>query len=81
MTRAIAGALAERGSEAVFVGALIVGSTLLALGSAFLVLGLTVTTHPPAPYLPQPEKYLLAAGSAVTAAVGFGILRWALGSL
>lgn len=59
----------DRNREATFVLVLFVGVGLTALGVAFVILGLTVTTRPPAPSILLWHKRVLV-GSSLVAIIG-----------
>ena len=67
----------DRFREPVFVGAFFGGMLVFALGMAFLILGLTVNTAPPAPYVSPNDRHLLIAISAGAVIVGAGLVRFA----
>lgn len=67
----------ERFREPVFVVAFFGGMLVFALGIAFLILGVTVNTAPPAPYVTQTDKYLLIAVSVGATIVGLASVRFA----
>ena len=67
---------AERFREPLFVGLTLLGTVVLAIGLAFLILSVTMDTTPPAPYfISLSQKYLVVAGSIVTAASGIVLVR------
>lgn len=62
----------------VFVGGVLLGMTVFAVGLAFLILGVSVGTGPPAPYVyTSTDKYLLVAGSLGTMVAGLAVVRLA----
>lgn len=66
----------ERFREPVFVGLLVVGTAVLAIGLAFLILSVTMDTTPPAPYFTTGgQKYAVVAGSIVASALGVLSIR------
>lgn len=67
----------ERFREPVFVVAFFGGMLVFALGLAFLILGITINTAPPAPYVTQGDRYLLSAVSVVAIVVGLAAVRFA----
>jgi hypothetical protein len=73
------GGFVDRYREALFVAGLVLGVVVLALGGAFFLLGATLTTTPPAPYLASTtDKLILLAVSTAAIALGGGIVRGAL---
>ena len=66
-------ALREAGFDALLLG----GATLVALGVAFLAIGVGVNTAPPAPYVSPQDRVLLIAGSALAIVVGLVLVRLA----
>jgi autotransporter translocation and assembly factor TamB len=68
----------ERFRELLFVLMLVLGTLLFALGLAFLILGVSMSTTPPAPYFASmTDKYVTMGGSALTAVIGIGVMRFA----
>lgn len=67
--------LVERYREVAFVVLLSVGALLFALGIAFLVIGASVGTAPPAPYMTPTDKYALVAVSLAGCAAGLLLVR------
>lgn len=62
----------------VFIGGVLLGMTVFALGVAFLILGVSVGTGSPAPYVyTTTDKYLLIAGSLGTIVAGVVLVRLA----
>jgi hypothetical protein len=68
---------ADGSREARFVAALLFGVALVAVGSAFLVLGVTISTSPPAPYMSVRDRRLLIAGSVLTVCLGVVVVNYA----
>lgn len=67
-------------SEGLFIVAILVGMTVFACGFAFLLLGVTTDTVPPAPYFAtMTDRVLLIIISVVALGGGGGIVRWAMG--
>lgn len=59
-----------------FVAGVVGGMTVLALGFGLLVLGVSVDTRPPAPYVySTTDKYLVVAVAVGALALGGGIVR------
>lgn len=54
---------------------LFVGALITALGVAFLVIGVSIGTESPAPYMPQRDKTLLVVLSAAAIVVGALVIR------
>lgn len=68
--------VSEGTREALFVGGAILGVAVFALGLAFLIVGVSVGTSPPAPYLQTTlDKVLLIGGSLTAMAAGAGLVR------
>lgn len=67
----------ERFREPMFVVAFFGGMAVFALGVAFLILGFTVNTAPPAPFVSSSDRYLLIAVAAVAAVAGMAAVRFA----
>lgn len=65
----------ERFRESAFVGLTLLGTGILALGGAFLTIGLSINTAPPAPYVSPTDKRLLIVGSLVAMIVGVALIR------
>ena len=66
----------ERFREPLFVGLTLLGTVVLAISLAFLILSVTMDTTPPAPYFTSlSQKYLVVAGSIVTTVLGLVLLR------
>lgn len=66
-------AASNRSREPLFVGGVFLGVLVLALGVAFLILGVSMDTTPPAPYFASTtDRLLVVAGSL--GAVVFGAL-------
>jgi hypothetical protein len=62
--------------EPLFIAVLLVGTIVIALGIAFLILSLTMDTTPPAPYFASmTDKLLLIGGSVVAIVAGLGLIR------
>ncbi|WP_227352949.1 hypothetical protein [Haladaptatus salinisoli] len=73
------GSLVNRHRELLFNLGLLVGVIVFALGGAFLLLGVTITTTPPAPYFRSTTDRLILIGvSLVAMVVGAGIVRGSL---
>lgn len=68
--------LSEGSRELGFAVGLVLGVALLALGTAFLVLGLSISTEPPAPYMSVRDRRLLIVGSLLTAVLGAVVIRY-----
>lgn len=67
----------EQLREPAFVIVLFVGALILALGGAFLVVGVSINTAPPAPYVSPLDKRLLIVGSVVSMVIGAVLIRLA----
>ena len=67
----------ERFREPVFVVAFLGGMLVFALGVAFLILGITINTAPPAPYVTPSDRYLLIGVAAGALVVGVASVRFA----
>lgn len=67
----------EQLREPAFVAVLLVGALFVALGGAFLVIGISINTAPPAPYVRPIDKQLLIVGSIVAMVVGSALIRFA----
>lgn len=67
--------LSDRVREASFISTLVVGMTLVSFSGAFLILGLTVNSQPPAPYLSPGDKRLLIIVSGVSIGIGLVIIH------
>lgn len=67
----------EQFREPAFVALLFIGAIVFALGGAFLVVGISINTAPPAPYVTPTDKWLLVAVSAVAMVVGAAMIRFA----
>jgi uncharacterized membrane protein len=67
----------ERFREPVFVVAFFGGMLVFALGVAFLILGITINTAPPAPYVAENDRYLLIAVSVAATVAGLASVRFA----
>ncbi len=67
----------EQFRESAFVGVLLVGAVLFALSGAFLVVGISINTQPPAPYVDPAAKQILIVGSVVGMVVGAVLIRFA----
>ena len=67
----------KRLREPTFAVSLFTGMLVIALGVAFLILGATINTAPPAPYMNPSEKYLLVAISVIAIIGGLGMVRFA----
>lgn len=66
----------ERLREPAFVGGVVLGVLVVAVGLAFLILGLAMDTVPPAPYFETTTDRILVLGGAVGAmVVGAGVVR------
>jgi len=72
----------ERHRELLFTGTLLLGAVVFALGTAFLILAISVDTTPPAPYLASTTDRLLLFGFAlgsIAAGVLLGRVSFRLG--
>lgn len=67
----------ERWREGSFVVVFFVGVGVFTLGTAFFVLGVSVGTGPPAPYMSPNDKRILVASSLGTMVVGALTVRFA----
>lgn len=68
--------LTERYRELFFGGPLVVGTIVLAVGFAFLVLSASLSTSPPSPYLQSFTDRLVLFGFSVgTCIVGIAVIR------
>jgi hypothetical protein len=67
----------EQFREPAFVVVLFIGALILALGGAFLVVGVTINTAPPAPYVSPIDKRLLIIGSLLSMILGGALIRLA----
>lgn len=67
----------EQFREPAFVVVLLVGALAFALGGAFLVVGISINTSPPAPYVSPRDKQILIVGSLVSMVVGALLIRLA----
>lgn len=67
----------EQYRESAFVGVLFLGALIFAVGGAFLVIGISVNTEPPAPYVTPSAKQILIAGSLVAVVIGGFLVRFA----
>lgn len=67
----------EQYRESAFVAVLFVGALLFAIGGAFLVIGISINTAPPAPYVTPTAKQILIVGSLVAIVVGAVLVRFA----
>jgi uncharacterized membrane protein len=66
--------------ETLFIVAVLVGMTVFACGFAFLLLGVTTDTVPPAPYFATTtDRVLMIIISVAALGGGGGIVRWAMG--
>lgn len=61
--------------EVGFAGLLTIGMLVFALGMAFFILGVSINTSPPAPYVSQTDKYLLVGLSSVAMVIGLVFVR------
>lgn len=69
----------EQSREKLFVLLLLFGTVVIALGMAFLILGISMNTTPPSPYFESFEdKLIVIVGSIASIAVGFGLIRGAM---
>ena len=67
----------ERFREPVFAVAFFGGMLVFALGIAFLILGITINTAPPAPYVTTTDRYMLIVISIAAAIAGLASVRFA----
>lgn len=67
----------EQFREPAFVTVLLVGAIVFSLGGAFLVVGLSINTAPPAPYVRPADKQLLIVASLISMVVGAALVRLA----
>lgn len=67
----------EQLREPAFVAVLFVGALIFSLGGAFLVVGVSINTEPPAPYVSPTDKQLLILGSMISMVVGAALIRMA----
>ena len=67
----------EQFREPAFVAVLLVGAFTFALSGAFLVVGISINTQPPAPYVRPVDKQILIVGSVVGMVVGAVLIRFA----
>lgn len=67
----------EQFREPAFVVVLLVGALIFALSGAFLVVGVSINTAPPAPYVSPTDKQILIVGSIVGLVVGGFLIRLA----
>lgn len=67
----------EQFREPAFIVVLLVGASVLAFGGAFLVIGVSINTSPPAPYVSPIDKQLLIVGSIAAMVVGAALIRFA----
>lgn len=67
----------EKLREPAFVAILFVGALIFALGGAFVVVGISINTAPPAPYVSPTAKQILTFGSLVVMVVGALLIRMA----
>jgi hypothetical protein len=67
----------EQYREPAFVVVLFVGALIFSLGWAFLIIGVSINTAPPAPYVSSTDKQLLIVGSIVAILVGGLMIRTA----
>lgn len=66
----------EQLREPLFVVVLFAGTVVVALGIAFLILGIAMDTTPPAPYFASRKAQLLVTGGSLVAiVVGLGLIR------
>lgn len=63
--------------EPAFVVLLLVGMTVFAFGGAFLVIGVSINTAPPAPYVSPADRRLLIGSSIAAMVVGAVLVRLA----
>lgn len=63
--------------EPAFVVLLLVGMTVFSFGGAFLVIGVSINTAPPAPYVSPTDKRLLVGSSLAAMVVGVVLVRLA----
>lgn len=75
MNRSIYRWISDRGNEASFLFILGLGVILFALGFGFVILSLSIKTHPPAPYVSPMDKGLLVVGSLTSTIVGVWLIR------
>ena len=67
----------EQFREPLFVAVLLVGATVFALAGAFLVVGISINTAPPAPYVTPTDKRILIVVSLVGMVIGGALVRLA----
>ena len=65
----------EQFREPAFVAVLLVGAFVFALAGAFLIVGISINTQPPAPYVRPVDKQILIVGSLVAMIVGAVLIR------
>lgn len=68
--------LSESSRELGFAVGLVLGVALLALGTAFLVLGLSISTEPPAPYMSVRDRRFLIGGSLLSVVLGVVVIKY-----
>lgn len=69
----------EQSRERLFVLLLLFGTVVIALGMAFLILGISMNMSPPSPYFESFEdKITVIVGSVVSIILGFGMIRGAM---
>jgi hypothetical protein len=67
----------ERYRESAFVGLLFAGALVFSVATAFFVIGISINTGPPAPYVTPLAKQLLTVGSLVAMIAGAVLIRTA----
>jgi len=61
--------------EAGFFALLMVGMLVLALGVGFFIIGISINTAPPAPYVTPTDKWTLTGISVVGIIIGLVLVR------
>jgi hypothetical protein len=77
MTGSVDARQTDDSREARFVAVLLLGVALVAIGTAFLILGVTISTSPPAPYMSVWDRRFLIGGSALTVCLGVVVANYA----